>query len=68
MIRTFREDTQWAIGGNVSMVALEWLAGQLPKELQGDGSKIVVAHDSRLCILTRFVSLSSSPSGASAGR
>jgi len=51
MIRIFREDTQWAIAGNVSMVALERLAGQLPKELQGDGSKIVAGNDGFAALL-----------------
>src|SRR6185295_13011326 len=40
MIRVSREDTQWAIAGNVATTVLEQLARQLPKELQGDGSKI----------------------------
>jgi hypothetical protein len=41
MINIFREDTQWAIAGNVSTTALEQLACRLPRELQGDGSKVV---------------------------
>jgi hypothetical protein len=41
MTKIFRENTQWAIAGNVSTTALEELAGQLPQELQGDGSNVV---------------------------
>jgi len=41
MIRIFREDTQWAIAANVPATALEQLVSRLPRDLQGDGSKIV---------------------------
>jgi len=41
MIRIFREDTQWAIAANVPATALEQIASRLPRDLQGDGSKIV---------------------------
>jgi hypothetical protein len=51
MIKIFREDTQWAIAANVSTVALEKLAGQLPRELQGEGSKIVAGKDGFAALL-----------------
>jgi hypothetical protein len=41
MIRIFCEDTQWAIAGKAATIALEELARQLPRDLQGDGSRIV---------------------------
>jgi hypothetical protein len=41
MIKIFREDTQWAIAGKVPITALEQLARRLPRDLQGDGSKVV---------------------------
>lgn len=44
MIRAFREDTQWAIAANVTPSILEQLAQQLPKELQGDGSRILTGE------------------------
>lgn len=45
MIRIFRDDTHWAIAGNVQTAALEKIAGQLPRELQGEGSKVVPGKD-----------------------
>ena len=51
MIRIFREDTQWAIAGNVSTTALEQLGLQLPLELQGDGSKVVAGKQGFAALL-----------------
>jgi len=51
MIRIFREDTQWAIAGNVETAVLEKLACQLPKELQGDGSGVVIGNDGFAALL-----------------
>jgi hypothetical protein len=44
MMKVSREDTQWAIAGNVATTALDQLARQLPKELQGDGSRVVAGQ------------------------
>ena len=51
MIRTFREDTQWAITANVAAVALEQLARNLHRDLQGDGSKVVAGKDGFAALL-----------------
>lgn len=51
MIKIFREDTQWAIAGNVEAAVLEKLVRQLPKELQGDGSKVVTGKDGFAALL-----------------
>ena len=51
MIRIFREDTQWAIAGNVETAVLEKLVRQLPKELQGDGSRVVTGNDGFAALL-----------------
>jgi hypothetical protein len=51
MIRIFREDTQWAIAGMLATTALEQLARQLPKELQGDGSKVVAGKEGFAALL-----------------
>lgn len=51
MIRVSREDTQWAIGGIVATTTLEQLARQLPKELQGNGSKILAGKDGFAALL-----------------
>ena len=51
MIRVSREDTQWAIAGKVATTALEQLAHQLPKELQGDGSKVVAGKEGFAALL-----------------
>jgi hypothetical protein len=51
MIRIFREDTQWAIAGNVETAVLEEIVCQLPKDLQGDGSRIVTGNDGFAALL-----------------
>ena len=51
MIRISREDTQWAIAGNVTPTILERLVHQLPKELQGGGSKIVAGKEGFAALL-----------------
>lgn len=51
MIKIFREDTQWAIAGSVETAVLDKLARQLPKELQGDGSKVVTGKDGFAALL-----------------
>jgi len=51
MIKIFREDTQWAIAATVSTTVLEQLARQLPKELQGDGSKVVAGKEGFAALL-----------------
>ena len=45
MIRISPQDTQWAIAGKVATTMLEQLARTLPKELQGEGSKVVAGQD-----------------------
>lgn len=45
MIRISPHDTQWAIAGKVATTTLEQLARTLPKELQGEGSKVVAGQD-----------------------
>ena len=49
--RIFREDTQWAIAGNVETAVLETLMRQLPKELQGEGSRVVSGNDGFAALL-----------------
>lgn len=44
MIRISPEDTKWAIAAKVAATELEEIARQLPKELQGKGSKVVVGQ------------------------
>jgi hypothetical protein len=51
MIRIYRDDTQWAIAGKVSIAVLEDLARGLPRELQGDGSKIVSGNEGFAALL-----------------
>jgi hypothetical protein len=51
MIRIFREDTQWAIAGNVETAVLEKLMRQLPKELQGQGARVVSGNDGFAALL-----------------
>lgn len=51
MARIFSEDTRWAIAGRIDEDALERIAGQLPKELQETGSKIVVGKDGFAALL-----------------
>jgi hypothetical protein len=52
MIRIFREDTQWAIAGNVETAVIEDLARGLPRELQGSsGSKIVSGNEGFAALL-----------------
>ena len=51
MIRIFRDDTQWAIAGNVETAVLEKLMRQLPKELQGDGARVVTGNDGFAALL-----------------
>lgn len=51
MIRIFREDTQWAIAGNVETAVLEKLMRQLPKDLQSDGSRVVAGNDGFAALL-----------------
>jgi hypothetical protein len=51
MIKVFRNDTQWAIAGTVATTTLEQLARQLPKELHGDGSKIVEGKEGFTALL-----------------
>lgn len=58
MIKIFREDTQWAFAGNVETAVLEKLMRQLPKELQGNGSRVVTGNDGFAALLV-FGDLSS---------
>lgn len=58
MIKIFREDTQWAFAGNVETAVLEKLLRQLPKKLQGDGSRVVTGNDGFAALLV-FGDLSS---------
>src|SRR5262245_55895594 len=51
MIRISREDTQWAIAGSVDIAVLEKFMRQLPKELQGDGSRVVTGNDGFAALL-----------------
>jgi hypothetical protein len=51
MIRVSREDTKWAIAGNVTPTILERIASQLPQELQGDGSQIVTGEEGFAALL-----------------
>jgi len=51
MIKIFREDTQWAIAGEVSTTTLEQLACQLPRELRDDGSKVVAGKEGFAALL-----------------
>ena len=51
MIRISPEDTQWAIAGRAAATALEELARQLPKELQGRGSRVVIGQDGFAALL-----------------
>lgn len=51
MIRISRDDTQWAIAANASTAVLEDLARGLPRELQGDGSKIVSGNEGFAALL-----------------
>jgi hypothetical protein len=51
MIRISPKDTQWAIAGKVATTALEKLARQLPKELQGHGSKVVISQNGFAALL-----------------
>ena len=51
MIKIFREDTQWAIAGEVSTTTLEQLACQLPRELRDDGSKVVAGKEDFAALL-----------------
>jgi hypothetical protein len=45
MIKISRDDTKWAIAGKVSTTALEDLVRGLPRELQGDGSRVVSGNE-----------------------
>lgn len=51
MIRVSREDTRWAIASKLPMTTLEGLVHQLPKELQGNGSKVVAGKDGFAALL-----------------
>jgi hypothetical protein len=51
MTRVFRGDTKWAIAGKVETSVLKQLARKLPRELQGDGSKIVPGKDGFAALL-----------------
>jgi hypothetical protein len=51
MIRVSREDTKWALASRVGATELERLARQLPMELQGDGSRIVIGKDGFAALL-----------------
>jgi hypothetical protein len=51
MIRVFSDDTQWALAGKVSTAVLEQIARQLPKELQGEGSKVVAGNEGFAALL-----------------
>ena len=51
MIRISRDDTQWAIAGKTTIEALEQLARALPRELQGEGSKVVAGKDGFAALL-----------------
>lgn len=51
MIRVFRGDTQWALAGKVSTAVLEQIARQLPRELQGEGSKVVAGNEGFAALL-----------------
>lgn len=51
MIRIFRDDTKWAIAGKVATKLLEQLARKLPRELQGDGSKVVPGKEGFAALL-----------------
>ncbi len=44
MIRVSPEDTKWAIVAKVAATELEQIAGHLPKELRGKGSRVVVGQ------------------------
>jgi len=51
MIRISRDDTQWAIAGKVATSVLEELSRELPKELQGVGSKVVAGKEGFAALL-----------------
>lgn len=51
MIRISPEDTRWAIACTVATKDFEQLARQLPKELQGNGAKIVAGGDGFAALL-----------------
>jgi len=51
MIKVFREDTKWAIASQVVAAELERLARQLPTDLQGDGSRVVVSKEGFAALL-----------------
>ena len=51
MIRISRNDTQWALAGRVSTAVLEQIARELPKELQGEGSKVVAGKEGFAALL-----------------
>ena len=51
MIKISRDDTQWAIAGKVATDVLEQIARKLPRELQGDGSKVVPGKEGFAALL-----------------
>lgn len=51
MISIFPNDTQWAIASNVETDLLQRLVFQLPDELQGNGSRVVVGTDGFAALL-----------------
>ena len=51
MIRLTRDDTRWAIAGEVATGTLHQIADQLPRELQGEGSTVASGVDGFAALL-----------------
>jgi len=51
MIKISRDDTKWAIACKVTTDVLEQVAHKLPRELQGEGSKIVAGNQGFAALL-----------------
>ena len=51
MTKIFPNDTRWAIAGETTTALLDQLARTLPKELQGEGSKVVAGKDGFAALL-----------------
>jgi hypothetical protein len=49
--KIFPNDTQWAVAGKTTAATLERLARALPKDLQGEGSKVVMGKDGFAALL-----------------